>query len=213
MRAMRCAGSAEMMSPWPIMMSLCSSRPAGPAQRSISLREAPNAIMQRKSLISGASQRSSSSASMRRYSAASARQRHRVERRRRLVPARRRAARRRRGWSCSSRHRLARRARAPTRAMRAYSRAERQPARRRRADRVGDRGRQRLADAHHGLHVGAVDGEARQQRERAVPVDEVVVDAAVDAARACSRTPPPCSRISASAHAEQRARSCGRPRA
>ena len=45
-------------------------------------------------------------------------------------------------------------------------------------DAVGDLLRQRLLHAHHLLHEGAVEREAGQQREHAIPVEQVVVDPA-----------------------------------
>ena len=55
-----------------------------------------------------------------------------------------------------------------------------EPAHRRWHQLVDDRCRQRLADAHHRLHVAAVEREPRQHGQRPVPVDQVVVDAAVE---------------------------------
>ena len=42
-------------------------------------------------------------------------------------------------------------------------------------------GGQRFAHAHHGFHVVAIDRKARQKRQRAIPVAEIVVDPPVDA--------------------------------
>ena len=52
----------------------------------------------------------------------------------------------------------------------------RHSARRGRADGIGHLGGHRRGHAHHGFHIGAVQRKTGQERQRPVPVDQIVID-------------------------------------
>ena len=185
---MRRAGSADTMPPWPIMNSAWNASPAGPAQRPSTRRDRLNAAMQTRSLTSGASHWPSSRASIRRYSAASA-----VSGMASAGPpvdastaatraSKRRTRRGRRTASTTSRSPVN-----PSCVIAPTRRSPRAGGRSSRSARASGRGR---ANAHRLLHRAPVQREARQQRQGAIPVQQVAIDPPLNAPEQVFRAGP-----------------------